>query len=144
MTAASERLARTRLAIIDEACDQRRGRAGDSGAAWGTASRWQRVRTAARTWWQQHPAHQAADIAGPLLAAWSRRHPGKLLALSLAAGAALVLARPWRLVSITGLLLAALRSPQLSAMLMSALSTPEPAAFGAGSGVPPPEERSTP
>lgn len=138
MTAASERLARTRLAILDEACGPRDDARPAADAAGGLASRWARVRAVARAWWRQHPAHQAGEIAAPLLTAWSRRHPGRLLALAAGAGALLVLARPWRLVSITGLLLAALRSPQLTAMVMSAMTAP------ADAGFPPPEERSSP
>ena len=46
----------------------------------------------------------------------------QFLGIAAAIGAVVVIARPWRLISITGLLLAIAKSSQLSTVLLSALS----------------------
>jgi hypothetical protein len=75
-----------------------------------------------RTWWRHHPASMAVELADPLMRSYARRKPGQLLAISVAAGAALTLARPWRLISITTLLVALLKSSQLSNLFLAAMS----------------------
>ena len=77
---------------------------------------------ALRTWWRYHPAHMAVDLASPLMHEYARRKPLQLLGISLAAGAALTLARPWRLISISAIVVALLKSSQLSHLLMAAMS----------------------
>lgn len=133
---AAERLARTREAILAAATGEADETPGDTGPD-PKAPPWIRAREAVHRWWQQHPAHQVARLAAPLARAWTRRHPGRLLALAAAGGAVLVLARPWRLVSVTGLLVATLRSPSLIHLLMSALSPQR----DRPRGFPPPERR---
>lgn len=80
------------------------------------------VKHAVRTWWRYHPAHMAVDLASPLMRGYARRKPVQLLVISLAAGAALTFARPWRVISITTLLIAVLKSSQLSSLFMAAMS----------------------
>ena len=80
------------------------------------------VRHGVRTWWRYHPAHMAVELASPLMREYARRKPMQLLAISLAAGAALTFARPWRLISLTTLLVALLKSSQLSQLFMAAMS----------------------
>ena len=53
---------------------------------------------------------------------YARRKPLQLLAISAAAGAALTFTRPWRLISLTTLIVALLKSSQLSNLLMAAMS----------------------
>jgi hypothetical protein len=77
---------------------------------------------AVRTWWRYHPAHMAVDLATPLMRSYARRKPAQLLGISLAAGAALTFARPWRLISLTTLLVALLKSSQLSQLFLAAMS----------------------
>lgn len=77
---------------------------------------------ALRTWWRYHPAHMAVDLATPLMRGYARRKPVQLLAISVGLGAALALARPWRLISVTTLLVALLKSSQLSHLFMAAMS----------------------
>ena len=77
---------------------------------------------AVRTWWRYHPAHMAVELATPLLRGYARRKPVQLLAISLGLGAALTFARPWRLISVTTLLVALLKSSQLSHLFMAAMS----------------------
>lgn len=80
------------------------------------------VMHALRTWWLYHPAHMAVDLVSPLARDYARRKPLQLLGISLAAGAALTFARPWKLISLTTLLVALLKSSQLSQVFMAAMS----------------------
>lgn len=82
---------------------------------------WQNIREAASAWWHAHPARLALEVAEPVFEKYARAHPMRVLALSAAAGAALVLARPWRLISVTGLLVGAVRSTQVSALASAML-----------------------
>jgi hypothetical protein len=75
-----------------------------------------------RTWWRYHPAHMAVELATPLLRSYAQRKPMQMLGISLAVGAALTFARPWRLISLTTLLVAVLKSSQLSQVFMAAMS----------------------
>lgn len=56
----------------------------------------------AESWWQSHPMHTVstaaqAQVSGPLLAPVAQRRPKSLLLAAFGIGAALVLARPWRM-----------------------------------------------
>lgn len=135
MSLSGDRLARTRLAIIEHIQVSRHGHAAPQAddlppdpAAQAAAAhgRWAGLRAAGREYWAHHPARMATQLATPVVSAYARRHPIRLLAVSAAAGALLVLARPWKLISVTGLALAALRSPQLSSMVLSALTAGGP------------------
>lgn len=101
----------------------RSGRDGTPGAA--AAGPWRGrfglLGDAARTYWQDHPARFALELAAPGLSRCVQRQPVIFLAVSAAAGAVIFLARPWRLISLTGLAVAALRSRRLSGALMSAV-----------------------
>jgi hypothetical protein len=77
---------------------------------------------AVRTWWRYHPAHMAVDLATPMMRSYARRKPVQLLGIAAGLGAALTLARPWRLISVTTLLVALLKSSQLSHLFMAAMS----------------------
>lgn len=89
----------------------------------GTGSLWDGLREGASLWWQTHPARLALELGQPLLERYAQAHPMKLLALGAGTGAVLVLARPWRLISVTGLLVATLKSAHRSA-LASAVRPP--------------------
>ncbi len=133
---ASEQLARTRLAILEYLQQRQPGAAANANAdSAGTGaspspqdegSRWSGLREAGRRYWQGHRARLVVRLATPLLAHWGRRHPLALVGIAAAAGVLLVLARPWRLVSVTGLLLAALKSPQLASLAMTLLASARP------------------
>ena len=88
----------------------------------GQSTIWQSVKRAMRMWWQHHPAQLALDVAKPVLDNYAREKPLQLLGLAAGAGAAAVLIRPWRLVSMTGLLLATIKSTEFSGLLLSLLS----------------------
>lgn len=132
----ADKLARSRLAIIEYL--ERREHGGEahagsepanpdgapdheaglfSGEGWLAG-----VTSAARTWWRNHPAQMAVEILTPSLQSYMRRKPFQVLALSVGVGALLVLTRPWRLISVTTLVVAIVKSSQLSGVVMSALS----------------------
>ena len=50
-------------------------------------------------WWHRHPMSGAVELAEPYLRDIARREPAKLMAYSAGAGAALVLLKPWRILS---------------------------------------------
>jgi hypothetical protein len=128
-----ERLAASRKAIIrnmsaDQAPSMRQRSPGSDGAASdrpgkSAGSMWQTIRRAARLWWNRHPAQLAYDVAKPLLGKYAEEKPYQLLGIAAAVGAAAVLARPWRLVSLTGLAVAALKSSHVSGLFFSLLSS---------------------
>ena len=148
MSDAGDRLARSRLAIISQV--QRRGRGGreedparesrararereneneNPGAEWnfeeeraGVAGWFGHVKRALGTWWRHHPAHMGVELATPMLSTYAHRKPVQYLAIAAAVGAVVVVARPWRLITVGGLLAAVLKSSQVSTLLMSALS----------------------
>lgn len=128
---ASERLARTRLAILEYLQRRRHGISadadtGDEGLSQDSqqvGSRWRGLREAGQRYWRDHPARLVVRLAVPLLAHWGRHHPLALVGIAAAAGALLVITRPWRLVSLTGLLVGTLKSPRLLSVAMSLLAS---------------------
>lgn len=138
MSEASDRLARTRQAIMEHIARKQRkhdpreepaqGFAGtegsypdedppDPGSGW-----FGHLRHGLRTWWRYHPAHMMVELATPMMRGYARRKPLQLLGISLAAGAALTFVRPWRLISVTTILVAILKSSQLSHLFTAAMS----------------------
>lgn len=139
MSDAADRLARSRLAIIDqiqgrEHRQQRReSRGRREHAARGDAapeqeteksgdSRFGQLKRAIKSWWRYHPAHVGLELATPALSAFAERKPLQYLGIAAAVGAVIMIARPWRLISVTGLLVGLAKSSQVSGLLLSALS----------------------
>ena len=139
MSDAADRLARTRLAIIEQIqqpeqrnergnAHRRRERetrdheAPERVSSAGARGWFARFRQAARTWWRYHPAHMGLELATPALSAFAERKPLQYLGIAAAVGAVVMIARPWRLISVGGLLMAVAKSSQLSSVLLSALS----------------------
>jgi hypothetical protein len=140
----AEKLDRSRLAIVEylargerpkerrrveteadeEAFDEgSHGGEGDEGPGFFSRNRWTSgISAAARTWWNHHPAQMAVEMATPALRSYMRRRPFQVLALSAGVGALLVVTRPWRLISLTTLVVAVVKSSQLSGVVMSALA----------------------
>lgn len=116
---AQQRLAISRRALLDQlqgrppAGDQPRG----GGAlldrfAWGGVAR-----KVVDRWWRRHPANAAGKLARPLIERYTRKQPAKVMALAAAAGALLVLVRPWRLLSVTAVVAALLKSSDIADMV---------------------------
>ena len=89
-------------------------------------SAWQMFTQAATAWWQHHPAQMAVDIGRPFLNNYARTSPFQLLGIAVVVGAATVLVKPWRLISVTGLAVAAFKSTRLPATLLSMLQRTSP------------------
>ena len=98
-----------------------------------TGSRWSRPRWlsgrwvsgmtgVASSWWQRHPAQAAFEMLTPPLQSYMRRRPFQVLGLAAGVGVLIVVTRPWRLISLTTLVVAIVKSSQLSGVVMSALS----------------------
>lgn len=129
-----ERLASTRKAIVrhmnrhhrdtegkfDHNVDEANGNKPGIVSEHGSLSR---IRNAARMWWHRHPASAAVELASPLLDDYAKAHPFKLLGVSVAAGAAFVLVKPWRMISASTLLIAAVKSSGLSNTLATMMSS---------------------
>jgi len=67
-----------------------------------------------RRWWRRHPANAAGQLALPVLERYAREQPAKLMAAAAATGALVVLIRPWRLLSITAILAAVLKTSDVA------------------------------
>ena len=140
MSDASDKLARSRQAILEHVARRQRRpdpreetAPGFTSAEGSTYSQdddpqeagggwFGHMKHAVRTWWRYHPAHMAVDIATPLMRSYAQRKPLQLLGISLAAGAVLTFARPWKLISVGTIVIAVLKSSQLSHLLMAAMS----------------------
>ncbi len=84
---------------------------------------WNLIKQTATAWWQGHPAHLALDIAKPMIQTYAEEKPLQLLGISAGIGAAAAVLRPWRLISLTGVLLAALKSSEMSSVIRTLLSS---------------------
>lgn len=140
MSAASDKLARTRLAIIEHVyrkearkdrfaaaaehvqADGEQWEAAEAAASSGGGGTFARVRRAAKSYWRHHPARMGLQMAKPVLSQYARRHPAAYVGIAALAGAVFMVARPWRLISVGGVLLALAKSPQFAGVLMSAMS----------------------
>ena len=92
------------------------------GIAWAPVAR-----GVARHWWQRHPLHAAGQLARPVLDKYAREEPLKLVAVAAAVGAAVVLTRPWRLLSASAVLATAFKTSELAGVvnaLMQRTSSP--------------------
>jgi len=72
------------------------------------------ARNVVQRWWRRHPANAAGQLARPVIERYAREQPAKLIAAAAGTGALLVLVRPWRLLSITAVLAAVLKTSDLA------------------------------
>ena len=92
----------------------------------GSLSRlWRALRRTTAIWWRSHPAHLAVEVVQPALGQYARAHPLTLLGVAAALGAVAVLAKPWRLIPVTGLLMATFKSKAFTHFIASVLM-PDP------------------
>jgi hypothetical protein len=130
-----ERLAISRRAILQ--CMTHNGRESSEPRPYGAADTlspqrtgslhrlWRALRRTTVIWWRSHPAHLAAEMAQPVLGQYARANPLTLLGVAAALGAVVVLAKPWKLIPVTGLLMTALKSKAFTHFIASALM-PDP------------------
>lgn len=120
-----ERLDQSRQAIVRQMGHDTAVAVGHGGSADeidASASTWSLVKQTATSWWHGHPASLALDFARPRMQRFAQEQPLKLLAISAGLGAATVLFRPWRLISLTGLVFAALKSSEVTGLASSLLA----------------------
>jgi hypothetical protein len=86
--------------------------------------KWSLARHVMHAWWRRHPVSMVADLAQPVLARQAHRHPLKLLGCAVAAGAAIAVLRPWRILPVSVLLATLLKTSDLAAVA-AALITPQ-------------------
>ncbi|MDM0038100.1 hypothetical protein QTH89_16850 [Variovorax sp. J22G21] len=79
------------------------------------------ARSMAERWWRRHPANAVGQLARPVLDRYARENPAKLVAVAAAAGAVIVLVRPWRLLSVGALVAAALKSSDIADMVTTVM-----------------------
>lgn len=65
-------------------------------------------------WWRRHPANTVSQLAQPLLHHYAREQPLKLVSIAAAVGAMAVLVKPWRLLSVTAVLAAIMKTSDLA------------------------------
>lgn len=94
----------------------------------------QHAQHVARSWWRHHPASMGLELVTPALSSYAARKPVQYLGIAAAVGAVFMVVRPWRLISVTGLIVAIVKSSQLSSVVMSAMSGAD---FGKDDGEPP-------
>lgn len=126
-----ERLANSRKAIVrhmsrehshdDETPD---GSDEDDAAHAGSGGTWGIFKQAIGAWWHHHPVNVAFGLARPVIGRYAEEKPLQLLGIAAAAGAAAVVLKPWRLVSLGSVLLATFKSSEISGALLSMLSRP--------------------
>ena len=131
-----QRLARSREAIAYELGGDGGSSRGDPGTEWGQAELdgqmrhgkprggwWPVFSSMAKTWWHRHPLNAVAHMAKPVIESYARQEPAKLLGIAALAGVAVVIIKPWRLISAGALLAAVLRPSEISAFAMTMLSS---------------------
>ena len=90
-----------------------------------SSSKWRIFKRGILGWWYHHPASVALDVARPLIGKFAQGHPFQLLGIAAGLGAAAVFFKPWRLISLGGVLLATMKSSDLTGMVLS-MFTPGP------------------
>ena len=88
----------------------------NSNSVWGV------FKHAVHAWWEHHPVSAVFDLAKPLVGQYARDKPFKLLGIAAVAGVAIAVLKPWRLISVGGVLLAAMKSSDVSSIIFSILS----------------------
>ena len=126
-----ERLVNSRKAIVRHMSrEQSQDDEAQEGAATGdeayteSSGTWGIFKQAIGVWWHHHPVSVAFSLARPVIGRYAEDKPLQLLGIAAAAGAAAVVLRPWRLVSLGSILLATLKSSEISGALLSMLSRP--------------------
>lgn len=95
---------------VDEAAAQRTRRETIiDRVAWASVAR-----NGVRRWWRRHPANAVGQLARPLIERYAREQPVKLIAAAAGTGALVVLIRPWRLLSVTAVLAAVLKTSDVA------------------------------
>lgn len=117
---AQQRLAISRRALLDQLQGRSQPAAHVNQAAPRLAGlldhfAWSAVaRKVVQRWWRRHPANAVGQVARPLLERYAREQPAKLMTLAATVGAVAVLIRPWRLLSVTAIVAALLKTSDVA------------------------------
>jgi hypothetical protein len=100
MSQAADRLARSRLALIEyvhrkeskraprgEHEDGEQWQAAQAAASSGGGGWFSRIKRAARSYWYHHPARIGVQVATPVLSQFARKNPAAYIGIATAAGA---------------------------------------------------------
>ncbi len=79
------------------------------------------VQAGLSSWWHDHPARAGACLLKSATAEYARNRPVQVVTIAAVAGAAIVLFKPWRLVSATALMLSLFRSSNFTGIATSVL-----------------------
>lgn len=128
-----DRLAITRNAIVrhmnrgyqvDSTGENSNSTIGDQRSHNAFMNAWDNARNAVIIWWQRHPASAVLELARPLLRDYAGSHPFKLLGVSALIGSAVVMVRPWRMMSVGSWMVAVVKSSGMTTALASILTRP--------------------
>ena len=75
------------------------------------------------SWWHDHPARAGASLLRSATAEFARKKPMQVVMIAAVAGAAVVLLKPWRMVSVGALGLSLFRSSNFTGVATSMLET---------------------
>ncbi len=75
------------------------------------------------SWWHDHPARAGALLIRSATEEYARKKPLQVVTIAAIAGAAIVLFKPWRLLSTSTLMLSLFRSSNFTGMATSVLET---------------------
>ena len=81
------------------------------------------VKAGLSSWWHDHPARAGACLLKSATEEYARKRPLQVVTIAAVAGAAIVLFKPWRLVSATALMLSLFRSSNFTGIATSVLET---------------------
>lgn len=84
--------------------------------------KWSTLKRVVRAWWDHHPANVALDIAKPLVGQCARKYPFRVLGIAAGVGAAFIFFKPWRLMSLGGIVLAAMKPSDITGVVLSMLT----------------------
>jgi hypothetical protein len=81
------------------------------------------MRTGLATWWEDHPVRAGVLLLKSAAEDAARRRPLQAVVIAGAVGVAVVVFRPWRLLSVSALTMSLLRSSNFTAMAASFMDT---------------------
>lgn len=75
------------------------------------------------SWWHDHPARAGVSLLRSATEEYARKKPLQVVTLAAVAGAAVVLLKPWRMVSATALMMTLFRSSNFTGVAATLLET---------------------
>jgi hypothetical protein len=85
---------------------------------------WGKLKFLARSWWRNHPANYAVQIARPSIDDYAAKEPFKMVGIAAAVGAAAMVIKPWKILPLTALLLAPLKSSGFTSTAVALFAPP--------------------